>query len=112
MAYTTEQISKYHKEVWYPKNKEKRLLLGRQYKQRNIQRFQDWKKLQECKICREKETVCLDLHHLDPEAKDFTVSTKVCSTSWEKLLIEINKCVVLCANCHRKVHAGIVQLEE
>ena len=48
-----------------------------------------------------------DLHHLDPNEKDFTISSaRANPRSWEKLCAELRKCVLLCSNCHREVHAG------
>ena len=64
----------------------------------------------ECLICGEKEPICLDFHHINPEEKSFTIA-KHQSLGKEKLLAEIKKCVCLCSNCHRKVHAGIINLE-
>ena len=60
-----------------------------------------------CFICGEKEPVCLDLHHTDPSQKDADPSS-LCNRSKDRLKKEIRKCVVLCSNCHRKVHAGLV----
>lgn len=62
-----------------------------------------------CKFCDESEPVALDLHHLDPNEKDLNPSSAIgfSTTSMKK---EIRKCIVLCANCHRKVHAGILEL--
>ncbi|QGZ16283.1 putative HNH endonuclease [Erwinia phage Hena1] len=51
----------------------------------------------------------MDLHHLDEETKDANVSDLM-RRGTKKLIAEMNKCVVLCANCHRKVHAGILVL--
>jgi hypothetical protein len=48
---------------------------------------------------------CLDFHHRDPEAKEFTVSAKSRIAKMETLLVEIAKCDVLCANCHRTEHS-------
>ena len=64
----------------------------------------------QCIICGESEPVCLDFHHKDPNDKDFTIG-KHRNKSREHLQLEINKCVCLCANCHRKVHAGIYDLK-
>ena len=58
-----------------------------------------------CALCSEKTPVALDFHHLDPTKKDNEV--RRCSTQ-KKAREEIAKCVVLCANCHRKVHAGLL----
>lgn len=45
----------------------------------------------------------LVFHHLKPEEKEFQVAG-ACK-SWEKIKAELNKCVMLCHNCHREVHA-------
>ena len=62
-----------------------------------------------CKICGEKEPIALDLHHLDPSVKEDNPSSMI-GGSIERLKAEVRKCVVLCANCHRKVHAGILEI--
>lgn len=68
-----------------------------------------YKRLCGCRVCTEKEPVVLDLHHLDPTIKEDNPSAMMKhSTSMVKA--EIRKCVVLCSNCHRKVHAGLIQL--
>ena len=64
-----------------------------------------------CVVCGESESVCLDFHHIDPNEKDFTIG-KHRNKSRENLLKEIQKCVVLCANCHRKLHAGLIDLND
>ena len=76
----------------------------------NRNNFQEWKKTQRCILCDETETICLDLHHLDPLDKDATLSNVVRNWSWKRLNNEISKCVVVCANCHRKIHAGLISI--
>ena len=44
-----------------------------------------------------------DFHHLDPKEKDFSISKVRCS--WDKMQPELDKCVMLCARCHRIRHA-------
>lgn len=62
-----------------------------------------------CKFCQEKEYVALDFHHLYD--KQFLISRMAhdCKTM-KDIKKEIRKCVVLCANCHRKLHAGLISL--
>ena len=45
-----------------------------------------------------------DFHHLDPSQKEFSICKNV--LSFDKIKNELDKCVVLCANCHRKEHSG------
>lgn len=49
----------------------------------------------------------LDFHHLDEKEKDFNLGHKGYTRSWEKVKKELDKCILLCANCHREVHSGI-----
>jgi len=62
-----------------------------------------------CIICDEKETHALVFHHVDPRKKEIAVSSSVLR-ALHKTLAEIKKCVVLCRNCHAKVHAGILDI--
>ncbi len=45
-----------------------------------------------------------DFHHKDPEEKDFAISARGHCRSWAKVQEELDKCVMLCANCHRIRH--------
>lgn len=62
-----------------------------------------------CSICDEKEICCLDYHHL--RDKENAIAVMVASgVSWSKILEEISKCILVCANCHRKIHAGLLKI--
>jgi DNA-binding CsgD family transcriptional regulator/transcription elongation factor Elf1 len=57
-----------------------------------------------CSRCNyDKCMSALDFHHLDPSKKDFTIS-KFLNLSWEKIKIELDKCELVCSNCHREIH--------
>ncbi len=47
----------------------------------------------------------LEFHHRDSSKKDFSISEKGYTRSWVKVKEELDKCVLLCANCHREFHA-------
>lgn len=49
----------------------------------------------------------LEFHHLEPAHKDFAISQRGHSRSWERVRKELDKCVMLCANCHREIHASM-----
>jgi len=58
-----------------------------------------------CEQCGEESAPCLDFHHT--EAKELGVSQMVNhGYSRERIRAEMDDCLVLCANCHRKSHAG------
>ena len=52
-------------------------------------------------------TEALEFHHTDPVQKDFSISSKGYTRSWKRVQEELDKCVMLCANCHREVHAEL-----
>jgi hypothetical protein len=58
-----------------------------------------------CRICGYSRCpAAFDFHHQDPRTKDFTISDR---TVWSDALeAELRKTSLVCANCHREVHAG------
>lgn len=75
----------------------------------NLKFMRRYKSFCGCSVCAEREPVALDLHHLDPLLKEDSPASLL-GWSRESLKAEIRKCVVLCSNCHRKFHAGIISL--
>jgi hypothetical protein len=64
-----------------------------------------------CCICGEGDPCCLDFHHRSD--KKFSISDAVKHRiGMQQLMTEIAKCSVVCANCHRKIHAGKLSLPE
>jgi hypothetical protein len=60
-----------------------------------------------CSSCGETRPAALDYHHIDTKTKNGTVSVLARQGHpWPKIINEIKKCCLLCANCHRKLHAG------
>jgi predicted HNH restriction endonuclease len=61
-----------------------------------------------CHGCgRDGPPALFEFHHRDANAKDFGLSEHGIPRRWEKTVAELAKCVMLCANCHREVHAGV-----
>ncbi len=89
----------------YYKHHENNLKRIKQYKKDNKEWFSELKNKLSCCVCGESDSSCLDFHHLDSSKKEFDIALKT-DASKNKLLEEINKCACLCANCHRKHHAG------
>src|SRR6266545_501265 len=48
-----------------------------------------------------------DFHHIDASDKRFGIGQDGIPRKWERVASELEKCVMLCANCHREVHAGV-----
>lgn len=66
----------------------------------------------ECILCGyNKYNGALDFHHLDPSIKDFNISA-VKNWKFDDIVrYELDKCVLLCSNCHREVEAGVTLLK-
>ena len=57
----------------------------------------------QCEICGYKKCDrALQFHHKDPKEKDFQISGK--SLIFEKLKDEVDKCILVCSNCHSEIH--------
>lgn len=64
-----------------------------------------------CQVCGYARCIgALEFHHTDPSKKDFGISMNGLTRAWAKVKAEVEKCVLVCANCHREIHAGITQL--
>jgi len=53
----------------------------------------------------------LAFHHLDPLTKSFSISSNH-GRKWATIQEELDKCVLLCQNCHAEVHEGIIDLDD
>lgn len=98
---------------YYQENKEKR---KQSFKESGDKRFaelkkwyNEYKETLSCSFCPENNSVCLDFHHKDSSKKDINVSAALNRRySKKRILEEISKCIVVCSNCHRKLHAGLI----
>lgn len=59
-----------------------------------------------CQVCSyDGCAAAMDFHHTDPWSKDFTISQRM--TSFDAIKAELDKCVLVCARCHREIHEGL-----
>jgi len=76
---------------------------NRNRKARSRQMIQEFKLGKSCS-CGENHPACLEFHHITDD-KGVNIADAVGKGwSWEKIKSEINKCILICANCHRKLH--------
>ncbi len=62
-----------------------------------------------CQKCNYNKCIgALEFHHLDPEAKEFSLSGT--SISFERAKPELDKCILLCSNCHRETHEELKEM--
>jgi len=73
-----------------------------QYNQRLNMFVKEWKCVR-CGYDRCKRA--LEFHHIDRTEKDFVIAAQT-TASIERLKREIEKCILVCANCHREIHDG------
>lgn len=53
----------------------------------------------------------LALHHLEPKQKDFSLGAiRASPKSWEAIIKEVKKCILVCHNCHGEIHEGIREI--
>ena len=61
----------------------------------------------ECQLCGySKCKEALDFHHIDESTKSFGISGSH-ARSWKVIEAELDKCMLVCSNCHREIHAGL-----
>ena len=109
--YNCKECNKVSRKTSYDKNVKYYRDKAKSRRKIHAKQYEEYKKTLCCEVCGESESVCLDFHHKNPKEKEFNIALlKNTTGSFEKTKKEIEKCAVLCANCHRKVHAGIIKL--
>lgn len=65
-----------------------------------------------CKLCGYSKSLgALIFHHINPDEKEFGIGGAH-TIKWTRIKQELDKCVLLCANCHAEVHSGMVTLSK
>lgn len=63
-----------------------------------------------CRVCGyDKCSRALVFHHIDPSEKGFAISQNK-NKAWYKVKTELDKCIMLCSNCHMELHDGLIDL--
>ena len=66
-----------------------------------------------CTICEYDKCIgALEFHHTDKSKKKESPSNIIMRWSWKRMAKELEQCVLVCANCHREIHAGLISLPE
>ena len=103
MPYVNQEKQKEAQRKHYLINKEKYSQRSREYKQKNIDYVRELKESTPCHDCGKKYPYAvMDFHHLNSDDKEFEINHMLRNTySMKKILVEMEKCIILCANCHR-----------
>jgi len=100
--YYTEHYEKY-KVDYLARAKKRREELRQEYRINLL----NYLKGKGCEDCGEEDVRVLEFDHINPKTKSFSVSQGVkLGHSWSVILDEIQKCQILCSNCHKKRTAG------
>ncbi len=105
-----EQIAA-EKKKWASQNHEKLRRYGQKHRQKLKEKVIAY--LGGCCVAcgLEDDWPVFDAHHLDPSQKKFGIGAALGRRIWKEVTVELDKCVLLCANCHRKQRTGLIQLK-
>jgi len=103
-----DEVRAYNRE-YYRQNREKLLKNQAEKNKRFAEKRRKWlveyKKNLECVRCGESHPATLTFHHKDTSDKSFEIGNALrLGVSLKRLSKEIEKCEVICANCHAKEH--------
>ena len=100
----SETKKKQQRRDWYQRNKKITKQRAAESKIRTQEWFKEIKSKEVCVECGHDVYEDLDYHHKDPSTKVTSVSEMVGRFSRQRILDEIQKCEVLCKNCHMNHH--------
>lgn len=89
---------------YYLANKDKTLIANAKTRKKNKEAWIEYKSSLACTKCGFSHPAALDFHHVDPNTKTDNVHKLASNGQYKKAHKEIEKCIVLCANCHRIHH--------
>ena len=100
----TKDINKLraYRKKWYRNNKEKQKTRKKERTREIREWWYSFKSTLQCS-CGESHVACIELHHREKKSFELSYAIKN-GYSREKIMEEVSKCEVLCANCHRKRH--------
>lgn len=104
LQWICRSCQKEYRKSHYEANKNKYIQKASDYRNKIVDWFKEYKKGLKCEKCGEDRPWVLDFHHVNPLEKDIEVIHLIRASSKKRALKEIDKCMVLCANCHRDHH--------
>ncbi len=103
MAFASEEKKREYHRQYYLDNKSKILAQSKKDKNKKRKWFEEFKSSLKCLKCGEDHPACLEFHHKDSSQKEFSISSYQ-GRGRDRLRAEIEKCEMLCSNCHKKLH--------
>lgn len=97
------ECQKEYRRTHYLNNKKKYIEKASLWNKEFTKWWREYKSLLKCETCEENHPACLQFHHHE-DNKEECVAKFIANKQREKALEEVKKCIVLCANCHFKLH--------
>ena len=94
-----KNCQKDYRKKHYISNRKKYIDKSKRLRKKYRKQFYSWMQDKYCKDCGNSDFRVLEFDHL--EDKKYNISERIGAQTLESLMIEINKCDIVCANCHR-----------
>ena len=108
MPYADSEEKKKHDRAynkkWYAKNKEKVTTRVNEKRRENRAKWIEFKSTLSCTHCGFSHPAVIDFHHVVRDGTKLDVNRLIANNSFGRAYKEIEKCIPLCANCHRILH--------
>lgn len=103
-----KEYQKEYSKIHYLKNKNKykarAKVSNKKARKKNKHLVNTYKLNKGCSVCGyNKCYAALDFHHVDEKKENISIMARQ-SYSWNNIQKEIDKCIVICSNCHRELH--------
>ena len=105
MPFKDLEKRKAYRRLWYKNNKESEKAHVKRRKKEIKSWLWEYKKNLKCSMCSESHPSIIDFHHKEGRKEKGVAQMIVDGYSKNRIKEELNKCEVLCANCHRKLHS-------
>ncbi len=102
MAYKNKEDKKKYQREWHIKNRDKVRENRREKRLEMSKWLREYRKSFTCSRCKEGDYRCIDFHHVKGIKFDSVSNMIRRGSSKSTILKEIEKCIPLCSNCHRK----------
>ena len=101
---TKAEKQKGYARAYYERNKEAVKATSKLNAKTYKNKWKSFKATLSCVQCGQNHVATLDFHHVDSTTKEVSVNRLIKNRAYKKAMEEVEKCIVLCANCHRIHH--------
>jgi hypothetical protein len=101
---TKAERDKEYARAYYERNKETVKATSKKNSKAYKDKWRSFKATLSCKQCGQNHVATFDFHHIDSSTKEVSVNQLIKNRAYKKAMEEVEKCIVLCANCHRIHH--------